>query len=238
MKRLSVLLIFPFLFGCASKKEAEWVSLFNGKNLDNWQVMSNPKDSVNNVWRVNEDYIQGIINKGDHDYVWLMSEKEYKDFSLKFKFAISDTVQGNTGVQFHSRYDADSSWLDGPQIDIEPRATFRIGMIWDETRGNRRWLYPDLPKGEWVNKDMRDFEMPMRHEEDEEMWNDMLIDVSGYLVKAWLNGTEVTNYNGEGVLNDSIHSKHNVGSKGYIAFQVHQNNAMNIKLKDIFIKEN
>ena len=133
-----------------------WITLFNGINLDGWMVECKPEDKSKGFWTVQDGMILvNSLGQKDHDYVWLTAEKEYTDFMLKFKFAAFKESPGNSGVQVRSRYDYDSLWLDGPQVDINPPEPWRTGMMWDETRGNKVWLYPALPQGEWVDETMR-----------------------------------------------------------------------------------
>jgi len=229
------------LYACNSgKPEGKgWISLFNGKNLDGWMVECRPEDKVKGFWTVEDGMI--VVNsmgQKDHDYVWLTAEQEYTDFMLKLKFAAFKDSPGNSGVQVRSRYDYDSLWLDGPQVDIHPPEPWRTGMMWDETRGNKGWLYPALPQGEWVNEEMRKEDFEFHYSTDEELvWNEFEIKVEGPDIQSWLNGVQMTDLKGEGVLNDSIHKKYNVGEKGFIALQLHIGDELKMYYKDIFIKE-
>ncbi|OAI54109.1 hypothetical protein AYO44_15420 [Planctomycetaceae bacterium SCGC AG-212-F19] len=57
------------------KLEADFTSLFNGKDLSGWEIMNNGKFEAKD----------GVIylNKGGG---WLRSEKQYKDFDLRMDF--------------------------------------------------------------------------------------------------------------------------------------------------------
>jgi hypothetical protein len=83
-----------------------------------------------------------------HNYVWLMTEREFTDFELRLKFQAFRDSPGNSGVQFRSRFDemANGGCLDGPQVDINPppESSWRTGLIYDETRGEQRWVFPSL----------------------------------------------------------------------------------------------
>ena len=229
------------LYSCNSKQSEGkgWVNLFNGENLDGWMLECTPEDAVKEFWTVQDGMILvNSLGQKDHDYVWLTINKEYTDFILKLKFAAFEDSPGNSGVQVRSRYDYDSLWLDGPQVDINPPLPWRTGMVWDETRGNTRWLYPDIPKGEWVNEEMRtvDFEF-FYSTEDELIWNELEIKVEGLDVQSWLNGVQMTDLSGDGVLNDPTHKKYNVGETGFIALQLHIRDELKMFYKDVFIKE-
>jgi len=235
------LILLVSQYSCISKKSEGlgWISLFNGENLDGWIVECKPEDKVKGFWTVQDGMILvNSIGKKDHDYVWLTAKKEYKDFILKLKFAAFEDSPGNSGIQVRSRYDYDSLWLDGPQVDIHPPGPWRTGMVWDETRGNAGWLYPALPRGEWVNEDMRQVDFEFHYSTDEEMvWNEFEIRFEGLNIQSWLNGVQMTDFKGDGILNDSNHRKYNVGEKGFIALQLHVSDELKMYYKDIFIKE-
>ena len=111
-------------------------------------------------------------------------------------------------------------------------------MVWDETRGNAGWLYPDIPKGEWVNEAMRKEDFEFYFSTDENLvWNDFEVRVEGLDIQSWLNGTQMTNFNGEGILDDAIHRRWNVGERGFVALQLHTGDELIMYYKDIYLKE-
>lgn len=216
--------------GCSS-------TLFNGSDLSGWQIKCAPGDKGKLAWTVQDGVIVGNSTQSKkHDYLWLMTDKEYSDFILKLKFQPVRGATGNSGIQIRSRYDEQSNWLNGPQIDIHPKQPWRTGMMWDETYNNKRWIFPDLPKKKWVNKDMALNEFEFYYDDDNK-WNEMVITAKGTQITATLNGVLITDYDGAGVLDDEYHQSCKVGIKGYIALQIHKNNAVNIKFKDIEIIE-
>jgi hypothetical protein len=243
MKTFIYLFLFLLIsqYSCNSRNpEGQgWTSLFNGENLDGWMVECKPEDKVKGFWSVQDEMILvNSLGQKDHDYVWLTVQREYTDFILKLKFAAFKDSPGNSGVQVRSRYDYDSLWLDGPQIDINPPEPWRTGMVWDETRGNSGWLYPALPRGEWVNEDMRKEDFEFHYSMDEKLvWNEFEIRVEGLHIQSWLNGVQMTDLKGDGILNDSNHRKYNVGEKGFIALQLHVRDELKMYYKDIYIKE-
>jgi hypothetical protein len=227
--------------GCSVRSPAVgsgWKPLFNGEDLSGWTVKAPPADRDKGFWRVDDGTIlaDSLDHKG-HDYVWLVTNREYADFALRLKFQAYRESPGNSGVQIRSRYDDEARWLDGPQIDINPPGPWRTGMIWDETRGSKRWLYPDVPKGEWVDASMAPGGLKFYYADDEPAWNTLEIRAVGSNVQAWLNGTLVTQYTGAGVLDDSVHRVRNVGRTGHIALQIHRNDQLRIRFKDLYVRE-
>ena len=215
---------------------AKWESLFDGKSLKGWKVCCRPVDRDHVYWKVDKGEI--VADSLDHpasSYVWLASDREYTDFTLKLKFKAYRESPGNSGVQYHSRYDETASWLDGPQIDINPPGPWRTGMIWDETRVSGRWLFPKVAPGAWVDETQAPKGLKFRYSDEGNGWNDMEVTVKGAHVRALLNGGVVTDYDGAGVLDDAIHRKYKVGMKGAIALQIHTGDKLRIRFKDIKI---
>ena len=215
-----------------------WRSLFNGKDLAGWTVKCKTADRDRVFWKVEDGCIVAdSMDAGKHDYVWLVSDQEYSDFVLRLKFRAFRDNPGNSGVQLRSRYDDAAGWLDGPQMDIHPPGPWRTGMIWDETRGVQRWLFPAVPKGQWVNESMALPGLKFRFSNEGDGWNDLEISARGTKVKARLNGVVITDYDGTGVLDDATHQARNVGLRGHIALQIHTGDKLRIQFKDIRLQE-
>ena len=136
------------LFSCNND---QWESLFNGEDLEGWTVKCLASDQGKMYWDVKDGSITcNSMGDGDHNYVWLATEREFTDFHLKLKFQVFRESDGNSGIQFRSTYDISDSanyggWLNGPQVDIHGSAPFRTGLIYDETEGVRKWIHPSLP---------------------------------------------------------------------------------------------
>ena len=236
-KSLISIFLISFILTISCSKKEEWISLFNGEDLSGWVVKAKPEDQGKNFWFVNDGYIEAnSLDRGDHDYIWLYSEKEYGDFEIKYKFQAFRDSPGNSGIQVRSRYDEETYWLNGPQIDIHPPGFWRSGMMWDETRGNQRWIFPDIPDGEWVDSTMAIANHKF-YFSDDEVWNEMRVKAEGMKIEAWLNGDKITDYEGAGTLDNALHKKLNVGERGHIAFQIHTGDELKIRYKDIYIRE-
>ena len=221
-----------------SKSSAKWQSLFNGKDLSGWNIKCTSQDSHKDFFKVESSTILAdSMTDPNHDYIWLLTNREYSDFTLKLKFQAYRDSPGNSGIQIRSRYDDNTQWLDGPQIDINPPGTWRTGMIWDETRDNLRWLYPDLPKDKWVDESMAKPNLRFYYSDDSPSWNDLQITAVGTKVTAILNGVTITDYDGTGVFDDNLHKKYNVGLSGFVALQIHRSDKLKIRFKDILIKD-
>jgi len=108
-------------------ENVSWISLFNGKNLDNWIVQSLEEDRKKSFWTVVDGAILlDATGSKRHSHVWLQTKEEFSDFELTLKFQSFRGNLGNSGIQIRSRYDSSAQiegekgkgWLDGPQVDI------------------------------------------------------------------------------------------------------------------------
>ena len=224
----------------------EWEALYNGENLDGWKVYCTPADKDKVYWTAQGEYIEAnSMEDGDHNYFWLATEKEFSDFHLKLKFQLFKSSTGNSGVQFRSSFDdsdtaSSGGWLNGPQVDIHGPNPMRAGLIYDETENVRRWIYPSLP--DWnINADQAPEAAHLTelyyYEDDPEVWNEMEIICEGMQVTTIVNGNKVSDFDADGILNDELHKVRNSGEKGFFALQLHQNDELKIRYKDILVKE-
>lgn len=249
MKPIYLLTLFIFSTTILSAqtektKTGNWESLFNGKNLEGWEVKYQPQDKSKEFWSVKNGAIEcNSIGKPEHNYVWLMSEREFGDFDLQLKFQIFKSSPGNSGVQFRSRFDdsanaREGGWLSGPQADIHPPTPFRAGLIYDETDGVNRWIFPSMKNWEIGEKDVPQTALQTKlfyADNDPNAWNTMEISCQGMKIKTLVNGNLVTDFDATGILDDEIHVQKNVGISGKIALQLHASDELKIRFKDIKI---
>jgi len=144
-------------------------SLFNGENLDGWDVYGTEKWSAQNGEIVCE-------SGPDEQYGYLATEEEFTDFELTLQFL--QEADGNSGVFFRSQLDGTK--ISGWQAEVAPPGLHTGGVYESYGRG---WLIqPDstldsaLKMGEW---------------------NDMRIYVHGDRVITWLNGVQMVNFQDE-----------------------------------------
>lgn len=215
-----------------------WTPLFNGTDLAGWHVAGRPEDVAKGFWRVADGAIEAdSMGRKGHDYVWLLSDGEYGDFELELQFQAFRDSPGNSGVQLRSRYDEEAFFLDGPQVDIHPRGPWRTGMIWDETRGSSRWLWPPVAKGRWVDESMAVSNRVWRFSDEGDGWNRLAVRAAGTHLRAELNGVAVMDWEGAGVLDDEVHRGRRVGLRGHLALQIHRNDELHIRFREVRIRE-
>ncbi len=219
-----------------SAADSGWIPLFDGKSLDGWHVSARPADRDKEFWKVQDGAITcDSRGRKQHDYVWLIQENEYENFELKLKVRGFRDSAGNSGVQVRSRYDDNAFWLDGPQVDINPPASFRTGLIYDETRGAKRWVYPSLP--DWnIDPSQGPKEWKWKFSDEGDGWNDVLIVCRGTRIGTTVNGISIADFDGNGILNDEAHRARNVGMKGHIALQLHTGDELLVQYKEIYVR--
>jgi hypothetical protein len=239
-----LLVIHPFIHG--QSLQDPWISLFNGVNLEGWSVRCLPEDRGKNYWKVVDEVIEcNSLGDREHNYVWLVSEKEFSDFHLVLEFQVFRSSGGNSGVQFRSRYDDSDGaryggWLNGPQVDIHAPLPARTGLIYDETEGVRRWIYPSLPDWNISSEQFPPAALKTRlvfAEDEPDRWNRMEIVCRGMHVETRVNGNLVADFDGAGILDDEPHRLVNVGSVGSLALQLHMNDELKIRYRNIKIRE-
>ncbi|MDN3203739.1 3-keto-disaccharide hydrolase [Algoriphagus sediminis] len=199
MKKLLTPFIFLFLIGlssCEQKSESEensgWIELFNGENLDNWEVVAGSA-----TFEVVDGVIVGKAVAGSPN-TFLRTKETYGDFILELELKI-DHLSSNSGIMTRGQFDPDArdgnGLVYGYQVEADPTDRAWSGGIYDEAR--RGWLYPlDLnPRAKSAFK-MGEF-------------NKYRIEAIGNEIKTWVNGQEVA------YLVDDM------DATGFIALQVH-----------------
>ncbi len=236
---------FPCLFllllpgGHCLASTSDWQPLFNGRDLSGWTIQCQPKDRSTEYWTVQDGAIAcDSIDRPPQSYVWLVSDREFSDFELRLKFQVYTNSTGNSGLQFRSRFEPElnGGWLNGPQVDIHPPTphAWRTGLIYDETLGEQRWVYPSLP--DWRMPAEHLLEQPLlRYGEDN--WNDLVLICRGSRILTIVNGTPRTDWESAGVLDNPLHRAHRVGRSGHFALQLHSGDRLRIRFKDIEIKQ-
>jgi len=121
----------------AEEKEAEFVSLFNGKDLTGW--VGDPR-----LWEVEDGEIAGTTSadiKLEHN-TFLATEKEYGDFVFRAKVKL---INHNSGIQFRSKQHPDYV-VRGYQADMAEQTYF--GMLYEEGGRGIMEYFKALPEEE------------------------------------------------------------------------------------------
>ncbi len=151
------ILLITALSSCAQNDEFK--SIFNGENLDGWEIYGTEKWYVENGLLVCE-------SGPDEAYGYLATNKPYKDFVLTLEF--QQEANGNSGVFFRSSIEGTKirGWL----VEVAPPGNAAGGIYEKYGRG---WL-------EQIPEEKEDI-LKMGE------WNQMRIEVEGDQVRTYLN---------------------------------------------------
>ena len=162
------------------------------------------------LWSVQDGVILGSTeNKKLEKNSFLATEKSYKNFILKIKFKLRNH---NSGVQFRSEL-LDDFVVRGYQADIADNQY--LGILYSEKTGRGILAQVD---GEEVKK---------HYKADD--WNEYVITADGPHITQKLNGLTTVDYTEK--------EPEKGASEGIIALQIHVGPKMQIRFKDIQIKE-
>lgn len=226
----------------------DWEPLFNGRDLSGWKVECRDQDRAKAYWKARDGAIE-CDTAGDrqHDYVWLVSEREFGDFEFECVVTSFAASTGNSGIQIRSRFAPDGKgggWMHGPQVDIHPPAPWRCGSIYDETAETKRWICPPLPDSR-MEEDQGTADLPWWYEGKPSNRsaidsltgpNNLRIVARGMRIETTVNGTPVARFDGTGILDDEAHRSHNVGRRGHLALQLHSRDDLRIRFSDLRIR--
>ncbi len=120
--------LFPF------SGNQDWISLFNGKNLNGWKVVNGTAP-----YKVENGEIVGIsASKSPNSF--LATKELYKNFILEYEMKMDEGL--NSGVQIRSQSlpAYQNGRVHGTQIECEDTKRGWCGGIYDE--GRKGWRYP------------------------------------------------------------------------------------------------
>jgi hypothetical protein len=230
VKKTSLLLaVLSSITASSSSGEEGFTSLFDGKTLAGWTINCLPKDRelAATAWTVDRGtLLANTTGHKDHFYILLSTNKEYGDFVFRLRFQVERGITGNSGIQIRSRYNPKTGWMEGPQIDINPPNPQLTGKLWNEGPGPHRWLSNEAIQG-----------VKFFYADEGDGWNDLEISAKGMKIQSVLNGVKVVDFDGSGILDDDLHKKQNVGTKGVIGLQIHSFHELKLRFKDVRIKE-
>src|SRR5436305_4697288 len=102
------MLVLLLLSSALFSQTDNWISLFDGKSLDDWKVGNNAS-----TFSVDSDMIKVNGNTAHLFYEGPVNNHNFKNF--EFKAEVMTKPHSNSGIYFHTQFQ-DSSW---PQIGYE-----------------------------------------------------------------------------------------------------------------------
>ena len=160
-------LLFVIVFFTQSVVSQE--SLFNGKNLEGWNIHGTE------LWYVDHGIL--VCESGpDKAYGYLSTTKYYDDFELTLEF--KQEADGNSGIFIRST--VEGTKVSGWQVEVAPPGS------------NSGGVYESYGRG-WLIKPTKEKDKALKMGD----WNQMRIRVVGNQIDTWLNGTEMISLNDE-----------------------------------------
>ena len=143
----------------------DFVSLFDGKTLDSWEILPGGK------WNVVDGVIIGAQVISDARHGMLFSKKSYSDFVVKLKYK---SLKGNSGFYFRVHKFAHSVAVKGFQAEIDSEGA-DVGGVFESA--GRAWVCRVSP--DKVNTFYK------KHD-----WNEMVVKAVGKHTTVYVNGVK------------------------------------------------
>lgn len=173
-----------------SNVSAQWVNLFNGKDLKAWQSKGGSA-----LFEVVDGAIVGTAVSNTPN-TFLCTKETYTDFVLEFEVYMDSKL--NSGVMLRGLSDKNykKGRVHGYQMELDPSPRAFSGGIYDEAR--RGWLYP-LSRNERAQPALL-----------LGTWNKVHVEVIGTSINTWINGIHcarlVDDMTREGFIGLQVHS--------------------------------
>ena len=171
----------------------EWISLFNGKDLDGWE-QKNGKAK----YEVKDGTILGSSVPNSPNS-FLCTKKDYSNFELEFEVKVDKELNSGVQIRSASKPDYQNGRVHGYQVEIAVGGF--SGGIYDEAR-----------RGKFLNTEKQTDEIRKLLKENE--WNRYRVVCEGERIQVWVNDVKVTdlkdNMTASGFIGLQVHG---VGAK-------------------------
>ena len=139
-----------------------FVPLFDGKTLKGWHTLPGGN------WVVEDGRIIGTSKRSEPRHGQLVSDKKYKDFTVRLKFK---SVKGNSGLYFRVDKVDHAVGVHGFQAEIDPKND--VGGLYET--GGRGWVVNPTPE------QVKTYFKPGQ-------WNSMAVSAKGRNITVEVNG--------------------------------------------------
>ncbi|MBO7678332.1 MAG: DUF1080 domain-containing protein [Thermoguttaceae bacterium] len=208
-----------------SAPEEGFTPLFNGQDLSGWRCDSK-------VWSAEDGLVVGRLPEKIAESTFLICEKPVKNFIIRFDYWISK--EGNSGLQYRSVELPEGTPLrmSGYQADFDGAASYS-GIVYEErgrgivgTRGDFNYF---VPEGQIVNLEHFSDNETVKSAIKIEDWNSYEVIAIGPYLEHRINGVTTA----RAIDLDPAHAK----AEGLLGFQCHAGLVMEVKIRNMRIKE-
>ncbi|MEO0474490.1 MAG: DUF1080 domain-containing protein [Planctomycetota bacterium] len=189
-----------------------WTALFNGKDIDNWEIKSGYATYVAEDGMITGTTVEGSGN------TFLCTKEKFKDFELTFDVFLHDKGL-NSGVQVRSRVMKENKYggrIGGPQVEI--------------TSGRHGgYIYGEAGLGGWWSRERKE---KLHNHFVNGQWNSYRVVAKGNRIKTFINGNAVTDTPYPEKYKDDF-------QEGVIGLQVHGikgDQTLRVSWRNIYIK--
>lgn len=168
----------------------QWTPLFDGKTLTGWRVLPGGK------WEIKDGVIFGTSPQSEARHGMLLSEKSYRDFTVRLKYRAH---QGNSGLYFRAEPVPGELSVHGLQAEIDPEKD--AGGLYET--GGRGWVVKPEPAQvkKWYKPNQ---------------WNQMTVSAQGGRVVVHVNGFKTAD-----LANDSGRAEGHFGLQLHGGMEMH-----------------
>ena len=209
IRYITSLLIFSAVLTSTAWGQQKATSLFDGKSLDGWEVISRDQ----RWWTVSDGALTGgsLTTKVPHN-TFISTKESFQNFDFTCKIR----VQGaggfiNSGIQIRSVRVPNNSEMSGYQVDA---GDGWWGKLYDESRRN---------KVVGQAADLKAVAAAVRAND----WNEFRILAEGKRIRSWINGVAALDYTEQDA---------KIALDGHIGFQAHGGGKVSVQVKDVTIK--
>lgn len=191
---------------------AEWITLFDGKSLDGWEVRSGTA-----TYKVEDGTIVGTTAEGSGN-TFLCTKKLFGDFVLEFEVKCDPAL--NSGVQFRSEaFDQDTEIdIDGKKKKVPANRVFgyqveiasngSAGRVYDEARRGK-WLDSGKSPREETPEEVERIQATAKRVYKTDGWNKYRVIAQGDHIQTFINDAQITDF------------RDSTTAKGFFGLQVH-----------------
>lgn len=193
-KIIIISLVLGLLIACTSTKQDPWEKIFNGKNLDGWEI----RDGLAEAWVENGLLVTEQIDSLNFPY--LVYKEELSDFILECDVKLTGPLNSGILIRGISNPALNKGKIHGFQMEIDQSDRKWSGGIYEEA--GRLWLTPIKGMGQGEAKAFNAYKVSD--------WNHYRVEAISDTFKIWVNGIPTSHL---------IDSK---TEKGIIGFQIHK----------------